>query len=305
MDRRCRCRTPMPLDRRGRGHTRWRDRPMARGGPDGACPRPGGAGPRLRASVLAHGACHGAPPSRRCLRSAQRAPGRLAAQRWHTPALGALAPGDERPCPGTCMPGCTDLRPGAPVGAAMAYTRRAGEGCAGRLTSCRGVARSLTLPREPARARGARYALGAWGEVSGRREGLAGERVGREAAQHEAGCEQEGQGQDGEHDVGGVDAHGELLRGRGGGGCGRCGGGGRGANAGVHVLEARGGGGRREVWRCMTPQRRTRPVREASSSSTVTWVESADFQAKQGKGVSGEVVQRGRSRGDAAGSSFE
>lgn len=47
---------------------------------------------------------------------------------------------------------------------------------------------------------------------------------------------------------------------------------------------------------------RSTPVREASSSSTVTWAESAETCAKQGIRVSGEVVQRGRSRGDAAGS---
>ena len=50
---------------------------------------------------------------------------------------------------------------------------------------------------------------------------------------------------------------------------------------------------------------RSRPVREASSSRTVTWRESAEFQAKQGKGVSGDVVQRGSESGEAAGSSFE
>nr|DAO33430.1 MAG TPA: hypothetical protein [Caudoviricetes sp.] len=61
------------------------------------------------------------------------------------------------------MPGCTDLRLGAPVGAAMAYTRHAGEGCAGRFASGRGVGRSLTLPPEPPRAQGARYALGEGG----------------------------------------------------------------------------------------------------------------------------------------------
>ena len=63
-------------------------------GPLRACPRPGGAGPRLRASVRGPGACHGAPSSRRCQRSAAlRVAGTwaMSAQRWHTPAPGALA----------------------------------------------------------------------------------------------------------------------------------------------------------------------------------------------------------------------
>ena len=80
------------------------------------------------------------------------------------------------------MPRCARLRLGAPAGAAMAYTRRAGEGCAGRLTAGRHAARpSLTLvPRRPPRARGARYALGDpedRGVVS-----IASERVGEQAA---------------------------------------------------------------------------------------------------------------------------
>lgn len=65
------------------------------------------AGPRLRASVLAHGACHGAPSSRRCRRSAAlRVAGTWAMgeQRWHTPALGALASSTCRPCQGKRMP---------------------------------------------------------------------------------------------------------------------------------------------------------------------------------------------------------
>nr|DAD85941.1 MAG TPA: hypothetical protein [Phage sp. ct4bw6] len=47
------------------------------------------------------------------------------------------------------MPGCTDLRLGAPVGAAMAYTRHAGEGCAGRFATGRGVGRPAGLPNRP------------------------------------------------------------------------------------------------------------------------------------------------------------
>ena len=50
--------------------------------------------PRPRASVRSRGACHGAPSSRRCQRSAAlRVAGTWAmgAQRWHTPAPGALA----------------------------------------------------------------------------------------------------------------------------------------------------------------------------------------------------------------------
>nr|DAX53593.1 MAG TPA: hypothetical protein [Caudoviricetes sp.] len=57
------------------------------------------------------------------------------------------------------------------------------------------------------------------------------------------------------------------------------------------------GGGRR-----MAPYRRTRAVREASSSRTTTRRESGETVARQGKGVDGAVVQRGRSSGDAVGS---
>nr|DAS00718.1 MAG TPA: hypothetical protein [Caudoviricetes sp.] len=53
---------------------------------------------------------------------------------------------------------------------------------------------------------------------------------------------------------------------------------------------------------CMPGQRRTTAVREASSSRTTARLESGEIVARQGKGVSGEVVQRGRSSGDAAGS---
>nr|DAS61916.1 MAG TPA: hypothetical protein [Caudoviricetes sp.] len=44
------------------------------------------------------------------------------------------------------MPGCTRLRLGAPAGAAMAYTRQTGEGCAGRLATGRYVDRPDGLP---------------------------------------------------------------------------------------------------------------------------------------------------------------
>ena len=51
----------------------------------------------------------------------------------------------------------------------------------------------------------------------------------------------------------------------------------------------------------MPGYRWTRAVREASSLRTTARRESGEIVARQGKGVSGEVVQRGRSSGDAAG----
>ena len=52
----------------------------------------------------------------------------------------------------------------------------------------------------------------------------------------------------------------------------------------------------------MTCYRRTRAVREASSSRTTARVESGEIVARQGKGVDGEVVQRGSElSGDAWG----
>ena len=79
-------------------------------------------------------------------------------------------------------------------------------------------------PREPPRAQGARYALMAMGlkdvrcgsgPQGGTREGLDGEGVSRQAAEGERRQKEDGGGQDEEEDVGGVDAHGELLRGGG------------------------------------------------------------------------------------------
>lgn len=187
-----RCRTPIPLDRRDRSHTKRLDRPVAlvpvravlapvrRLAPPAAAAR---ERPR-------HGACHGASRSRRCQRvAALRDAGAwtIRTQRWHTPALGALALGDERPCLGTCMPGCTDLRLGAPVGAAMAYTRHAGEGCAGRFAAGRGVGRSLrSLPNRPGlRVPATPSGHGLGGPRSPQGRG-ASERVGEQAACHEA-----------------------------------------------------------------------------------------------------------------------
>lgn len=65
----------------------------------------------------------------------------------------------------------------------------------------------------------------------------------------------------------------------------------------------RGGAARRTsgAGRCMPRYRRTRAVREASSSRTTARRESGEIVARQGKGVDGDVVQRGRSSGDAAG----
>ena len=144
---RCRCRASMPLGRRGRSHTNWRDRPMAcMAVAVCARPRPGGAGPRPRASALGASACQGAPsPLRRQRVAALRDAGAWAvsAQPWHTRPSSTRSMRRVALVGGLCMPGCTRLRLGAPAGAAMAYTFRPGEGCAGRLTSGRGVARQL------------------------------------------------------------------------------------------------------------------------------------------------------------------
>ena len=140
---------PALLARRGRAHTNWLDR---RPGPIGACPRPSklGRGCARASSLKAHATV---PPD---LYGAWRVAAlrdagawEIRTQRWHTPALGALASRTCRPCLGTCMPGCTDLRLGAPVGAAMAYTRHAGEGCAGRFAAGRGVDRPDGLSNRP------------------------------------------------------------------------------------------------------------------------------------------------------------
>lgn len=105
------------------------------------------------------------------------------------------------------MPGCTALRLGAPGSAAMAYTRRAGEGCAGRFATDRGVARcSLTLalanrsglrvPATPSSDQAAGRTRG-----SGVRTGEPSERVGEQAACREPGQQQGHQEQDGEEGV--------------------------------------------------------------------------------------------------------
>nr|DAD85942.1 MAG TPA: hypothetical protein [Phage sp. ct4bw6] len=94
VDRQRRCRTPMPLDRRGRSHTKWRDMPAAPVPVRLAlAPVPASWAAAARERPRS-GACHGAPSSRRCQRSAAlRVAGTwaMSAQRWHTPALGALA----------------------------------------------------------------------------------------------------------------------------------------------------------------------------------------------------------------------
>ena len=202
---RCRCRTPVPLAGRGRAHTIRRDR---RSRSDGACPRPGGAGPRLRASVRRPGACHGAPSSRRCQRSAAlRVAGTwaMSPQRWHTPALGALAPRACRPCQGERMPPYS-YRPGPEgPGGSMAGIRRPGRGglCGAvrRGAGCRSACGLPNRPglRVPATPSGTSRARGGSERVSG------------QAAEGERRHEGQARGQDDEEDVGGAGAHGVSL----------------------------------------------------------------------------------------------
>ena len=108
-----------------------------------------------------------------------------------------------------------------------AYTILAGEGCAGRFATGRGVARSsLALGltnrpglRVPATPSGRGHGVGGvrrWERGQLDSGGLAGKRVSGQAADDEGRGEEDEGGQDEEEDVGGVDAHGELLRGSGG-----------------------------------------------------------------------------------------
>lgn len=103
-----RCRTPMPLDRRGRSHTKWRDRPTALEAVRILlAPVPAGraAAARERPQLRRMPRClpiSTAPSA--SLRSATRAPGRRVTQRGHTPAPGALALRGSRPCQGKRMP---------------------------------------------------------------------------------------------------------------------------------------------------------------------------------------------------------
>lgn len=97
--RRCRCRSlAVAVVTQDGGIGRWR---AVRAGPHPARPRPGGAGPRPRASALGpvharvHPARYGASAP---LRSAARAPGRPGAQPWHTRPL-------EHSLRETCGPG--------------------------------------------------------------------------------------------------------------------------------------------------------------------------------------------------------
>nr|DAJ39972.1 MAG TPA: hypothetical protein [Caudoviricetes sp.] len=110
-----------------------------------------------------------------------------------------------------------------------AYTILAGEGCAGRFATGRGVARSsLRSPSRtgpgsgcPLRPQVEGHGVGGvwrWGREQLDSGGLAGKRVSGQAAEGERGQEEEEGGHSEEEDVGGVDAHGELLRGSGGAG---------------------------------------------------------------------------------------
>lgn len=102
---------PVPVGgaRRGEGHTKWRDRPVPVRWRSAPCLPPSQRSwaaaarerPRLRRMprCLPISTAPGAS-----LRSATRAPGRCVTQRWHTPALGALASRTCRPCQGKRMP---------------------------------------------------------------------------------------------------------------------------------------------------------------------------------------------------------
>lgn len=102
-----RCRTPMPLDRCGEGHTNWRDRRGVRIRSDGACPRPGkpGRGCARASSLTMHATV---PPDRygawRVAALRDAGSWAIRTQRWHTSALGALASSTCRPCQGKRMP---------------------------------------------------------------------------------------------------------------------------------------------------------------------------------------------------------
>ena len=98
----------------------------------------------------------------------------------------------------------------------MAYTLHAGEGCAGRFATGRGVDRSLrSLPNRPGlrvpatpSVRGltwTRVRWVTWVRWAGR-EGLAGERAGGQATQDQAGGQEGEGGQDEEEEVGGAEA---------------------------------------------------------------------------------------------------
>ena len=95
-----------------------------------------------------------------------------------------------------CMTRCTHLRLGAPVGAAMSYTRQAGEGWAGRLTSAGRAARyrSRALPGSGCplrpRRRGER-----WGWRGGKEDGreTAGRGGSAERVREQASCHESGQ----------------------------------------------------------------------------------------------------------------
>lgn len=140
---------------------------------DGACPRPSRLGrgcarasaAQVRATVHPHRDGASAP-----LRSAARAPGRVTAQRWHAPAPGALASGTCRPCQGRRVPPCS-WRPALGGrrergGRAPSWQGRAVRGGSPR-TGVSLEAR-CARPREPVRARGARYALRAGDVRTGR-----------------------------------------------------------------------------------------------------------------------------------------
>ena len=147
MDRRCRCRTPMPPNRRGRSHTKWRDRPrtweavrtllapvpaeLGRG-----CARASSLRCMSRCTLIAtvpalrcaprsgHLGDECAAMTYTCARSTR--PRRRAALPRKAHAAILLPPG-----------------PGGPAGVWRAYAILAGEGCAGRFATGRGVARSL------------------------------------------------------------------------------------------------------------------------------------------------------------------
>lgn len=137
----------MPPSRRGRSHTRWRDSPTAGdAGPHCACPRPPAA--PAAATARERQRLRRVP---RCALIATVPALRCAPRRGH---LGDGCAAVARTCARSTRPVRTralprkahaaillPTGPGGPAGAWRAYTILAGEGCAGRFATDRGVDR--------------------------------------------------------------------------------------------------------------------------------------------------------------------